>query len=110
VTDAGAAPLDDVEVTAYQWHVAEEWWQPVAWSGTDGSGDYDLGGLPAGTYRIGFGDYDGAHVAEYWDDSVTVEGADDVTVSLGGTVTGRERGPDPHAVAVTSRPTAKIKA
>lgn len=47
------------------------------------SGEYRLGPLPAGEYRVQFSDYAGALVPEYFDDSETWSDARPITVALG---------------------------
>ena len=50
---------------------------------TGSDGTYDIGGLPTGTYRVGFEDYSGEYVGEYYDDAASVETATDVPVTAG---------------------------
>ena len=56
---------------------------------TNAAGEYDLGGLKAGTYRIGFSTYSGGYLAEYWDDAATVDAATDIVVGASATVSGK---------------------
>ena len=88
VTGVGGGALADVDVTAYQWDAVDEYWEQVAYASTNGSGEYDLRGLRAGTYRIGFKDPTGDHVSEYFDDARTVRSATDVVVGTDATVSG----------------------
>ena len=46
---------------------------------TNAAGEYDLGGLKAGTYRLGFSST-GGYISEYWDDAATVQTATDIVV------------------------------
>lgn len=90
VTGADGSPVVDGLVSAYQWDAESEYWAWAFYAQTDATGAYDVGGLPTGTYRIGFWDYTGRHLEEYWDDAATVESATDVPVTQGATVTGRD--------------------
>ena len=58
ITGAVTAPdgtgLADVEVAAYRWSPLSGSWDDVSYGETDASGNYDVGSLPAGSYRIGF--------------------------------------------------------
>ena len=86
-TGTNAPGLADVYVTAYR-NVgttnAPEW--EVATEATTGSnGTYDLGGLAAGTYRVGF-EPTSDHFGEFYDNKATIEEATDVTVTAGASV------------------------
>ena len=54
VTDASGAPLPGIDVYAYVWEAVGSSWNYLANGYTDASGAYDIGGLPAGTYRVCF--------------------------------------------------------
>jgi hypothetical protein len=87
VKDAGGGALRGITVTAYRWH--DDYWgfyTSVRVSGA--AGTYDLGGLPAGTYRVGFSDVEGTYAAEYYDDKLSVDLAADVSVTAGATTPG----------------------
>ncbi|WP_315636503.1 MULTISPECIES: carboxypeptidase regulatory-like domain-containing protein [Microbacterium] len=58
----------------------------AATTGVDGT--YEVGGIPAGSYRLQFGPADPALAAEYWDDSYTWSEATLITVTELQTVTG----------------------
>ena len=55
---------------------------------TAADGSYDLGGLPTGSYRIGFSDDAGAYVGEYYNNKPTLDLADNVGVTAGATTSG----------------------
>ena len=79
-----------MSVAPYQKEAGSGLWQQVSMSvGTNAAGDYDLGGLKAGTYRLGFSTYSGGHIAEYWDDADSVESATDIVVGASATVAGK---------------------
>ena len=44
-----------------------------------------MGGLPTGTYRVGFRDESGQYLGEYYDNATSVETATDVPVTAGAT-------------------------
>ena len=47
-----------------------------------------LAGLPTGTYRVGFFDWSGVYLTEYYDDAPDVDSATDVAVAAEATTTG----------------------
>lgn len=88
VTDAAGNPLAKLLVTAFQ--AVDGEWRQVTSTMTFYEPQYELSGLEAGIYRIRFADgYEGFFSeSEFWDDSATVEAADDVTVVVGETTGG----------------------
>ncbi len=80
---------DDVSNQA----VANAWVLAIGPSGIAGgtttaaNGSYTIAGLPAGAYRLTFVDPVGGRNQEYFDDSATYDGGDDVNVTGGGTAT-----------------------
>jgi 5-hydroxyisourate hydrolase-like protein (transthyretin family) len=90
VTGPGGSALAGVYVAAYRWDGDQEWWDEVGVDYTDGSGAYDVSGLPTGTYRLGFyDDYDRGYRTEYWNDAASIGRADDIAVTAEQTVTGK---------------------
>jgi hypothetical protein len=103
----GTTPLVGINVVAYQWNAEWECWDWVSSSGTDVSGNYDIGGLASGTYRVQFYDPNGVYVDEAYDDTsaiylgtdivvpaeTTVEDID-ASLSEGSHITGTVTGPD----------------
>ncbi|TNC42929.1 carboxypeptidase regulatory-like domain-containing protein, partial [Mumia zhuanghuii] len=102
VTGADSRPLEGAEITVYE--ADEEWggWSPVTYASTDDSGHYVATALAAGTYRVKIEPQDSRHTDEYWNDAVSLDEADDITVaaeadvsgidaalSLGSSITGR---------------------
>jgi|GEM_PF-1682413 len=56
------------------------------WNGlakTDEDGHYDVGGLKNGYYRVGFFDWSGKYVNEYYNDAPTLETAAKIVVTIG---------------------------
>lgn len=91
VTSADVA-LAGIGVVAYQERVYDgvAYWEGVQYADTDGAGNYDLGGLAGGTYRVGFEDQadDATYGSEFFDDQPSVLLAENVVVGAAGTVTG----------------------
>ena len=93
VTKSGGTGLEDIEVTAYEFvnhGGGDTGWEPLNSVATNGDGTYSIGGLPAGTYRIGFDDFEnGAYAGEYFNNKKSVESAEDVKVNVGATASGK---------------------
>lgn len=83
VTGPGGVPLGSIEVAVYRPVGGGEWdWFRSAQ--TNGNGVYQVKGLPAGTYKIGFHDWmTGQYLEEYFNDKLTIEAANVVTLSEG---------------------------
>ena len=83
----GTNPLADINAAAYRWSGSSwDWWESGV---TDENGDYEIGGLPAGTYRVEFNDwYNGDHLSEFYDDAADLDSATDIIVPATSTVTG----------------------
>ncbi len=79
-------PLPSATVTVYQ-HNGNSWSIQGSTS-TQAGGSYTLGGLSAGTYRIGFSHGAGGFVAEYYDNTTTFEEATDIVLEGGQARTG----------------------
>ena len=88
VTKTGGTAVGDASVTVYQ-HVDDEfgsYWDQVGFAQTESDGTYDVGGLSAGTYRLGFEDNDGVLISEFFDNKPDVESATDIVVGSDVTV------------------------
>ncbi|KJQ55764.1 Cna protein B-type domain protein [Microbacterium sp. SA39] len=70
------APLENVGVQAL-----DERNEIVGATQTDAAGDYSLGGLPAGTYRIRFGTDAPDLLSEFWNDAYSFGAATPVTLT-----------------------------
>ena len=90
----GITPLERIWVTAYQYveDVGWAYWCVVGSDFTDTNGEYDVGGLPAGTYLVGFANGGfvelANYVGEYYDNVPSIEEAADITVAAGETISG----------------------
>ena len=77
--------LQYVFVTAYRFNGSE--WESRMLTATGHDGTYDIGGLPAGTYRLGFSDtYNDLYFPEYYDNVPDIENATDISVTVAGTI------------------------
>ena len=87
LTRRGGIAAAGVFVVAYRNDGAG--WNPVGGVTTLGSGDYDLAGVPSGTYRLVFVDeLENRYVTEYWDDAASVETATSIVLAAPETVAG----------------------
>lgn len=80
VTDPSGLGISDIDVTAWVFDAQWDEWTPWYWSYTDTNGYYDIGGLPAGIYRVEFLDYEGRWQTEYYDNAPAIEQATSVAV------------------------------
>jgi hypothetical protein len=83
-------PLQGIIVSAYRKVVDEDgtsWQSFQRYASTDEGGSYAIDDLPAGTYRIGFVDYDGNFVEEFYNDKAAVDaaGVEEFTLATGET-------------------------
>ena len=88
VTGPTGDPLYGVDVKAYR--QSAEGWREVGETWSTDDGGFELGSLSTGTYRIGFDDYLGGHLSEFYDDAATLGAASDITVTAGQTTRGRD--------------------
>ena len=90
VTGPDGTGLSNVSVSAYQKAPGSSFWNLMGMSTfTNSAGEYDLGGLKAGTYRIGYSTYGGAFLREFWDNAMSVDAASDIVVGASATVSGK---------------------
>jgi len=83
--DDGGIPLENIQVTAYRWNGS--WWNWVSYDYTDENGDYRIGGLVAGTYRVRFSDWTSQYIGETYDGFLNIwpyDGGTDIDVPGGG--------------------------
>jgi hypothetical protein len=64
-------------------------WKYVTSTLTDANGDYSLGGLGAGDYRLKFNDPNDAYLTEYYNGKSTLDTADTINVTAATTVSGK---------------------
>ena len=90
VTDASGAALSAIEAEAQVFDVVGGYWSTEGWGYTQSDGTYQIGGLPAGTYRVCFWDWNtGTYLGECYDDAgADVNNATDIAVIAGRTTTG----------------------
>lgn len=86
VTNAQNVTLPAVNVTVGRYY-SGQWQESWAETQTDEQGRYHVGGLPAGTYRIGFSDVEWNYIPEYYNNKPDAAGADNIPVAEGQTVT-----------------------
>jgi 5-hydroxyisourate hydrolase-like protein (transthyretin family) len=88
VTDQDGSPLEEISVSVYQYDAKDEWWHWVTGAETDEFGEYSLGGLAAGNYRVEFRDYYGEYAVEYYENSPDLDSAKDIVVAKSTDVSG----------------------
>ncbi len=79
VTDAAGKPLQNLEADLYYWN-GKEWDWYGYYENIDSNGHYELKGLSAGTYRIGFWDDSGTYAMKYYKDAHFVQNSTNVVV------------------------------
>ena len=104
----GTTGLGRVEISPQRWE-GNQWtsFSHRVQASTDSLGNYTLFGLPPGNYRLEINDPDNIYITEFYNDSTSVESAEDITVgagetrggfnaslAIGGRITGRVTGPD----------------
>ena len=50
----GTTVLEGIQVVAYSWNSEDQWWDWIQSANTDAAGEYEIGGLAAGIYRVQF--------------------------------------------------------
>jgi hypothetical protein len=89
VTDSGGGALADTEVWAYAFdRDAGAWAKTRGNTLTDPTGSYLLTGLHPGAYRVCAEPRDGVHRQECWQETATVDGANDVDAPEGAVAQG----------------------
>ena len=96
VTGPDGEPMSGVTVKPYVLDAASGRWRPIDLVdqgstlsvGTDRTGAFDVAGLRAGTYRLGFSSDYGVEAREFWDDVPSVDRATDIVVGVGATSSG----------------------
>lgn len=70
VTDSSGQPIEGISVQSYVRQQYSDWyyWNWAGSANTDSDGNYSIGGLIAGTYRVRFEDNNGVYTPEVYDD------------------------------------------
>jgi protocatechuate 3,4-dioxygenase beta subunit len=85
----GVTPLAGIYVTAYDDRDSDEWWDYVKGATTNENGEYLIGGLSHGTYRVQFEDYDkGLYATKCYGGPAAVNSAENVILSKSSTLEG----------------------
>ncbi|NCF68959.1 MAG: hypothetical protein GWP61_23605 [Chloroflexi bacterium] len=85
VTD-GTKPLNGILVEVYRWTGSGYDWSNL--TTTDASGNYDVGNLSSGIYRVQFSDMAGVYFPEYYDNAPDLDSATDISVTTGSVTSG----------------------
>jgi len=89
VTNESGVPLLGINVAAYQYRQEYGgYYSQVSWATSNSNGEYSIQGLSQGAYRIQFYDSNQQYLPEYYDNALTVESAQDITVMGSGRVSG----------------------
>ncbi|NUS40138.1 MAG: hypothetical protein HOP97_00705, partial [Terrabacter sp.] len=91
VTTLSGEPVEGAPVAVYERDAVSGFWTTRAYARTSSSGQYDVGRLPAGTYRVGVPGPDdnqgqSDYLEQYWPNSTTVASAGDIIVGGAATV------------------------
>jgi len=84
VTRPNGAALSGIQVEAHRFN--GDWWQYVDSVSTDMNGQYSLGVLTAGDYRVRFRDWSGLYIGEWYDDAINEDDAATITLADNQTV------------------------
>lgn len=80
------ATLAGISVTAYIKNGVD--WDSAGSATTNSVGEYDIGGLEPGTYRVEFKDGDGEYLGIFYNQVADLASATDIVVAAGAIVTG----------------------
>ncbi|MCU0777853.1 MAG: carboxypeptidase regulatory-like domain-containing protein [Akkermansiaceae bacterium] len=83
LTDESSSGVPNIDIVVYRYNEAFFYWEELAYGFTDFDGNYSVGGLPVGTYRVGARDYSGNFEYVYYANATDVDSADDVEVTAG---------------------------
>lgn len=84
ITNEAGQSLQDIPITLYQLSDMTGEWYPSYWGSTDGLGNYSLGGLATGDYKVQFGNSSfSTYLPEYFTDKADLDSADLVSVITG---------------------------
>ncbi len=80
------APLEGISVSAYTWNGFS--WAMAGSAGTDENGDYEIGGLAEGIYRVQFVDGNGSYVNLVYYNAFDLDAGSDIDVGEAANVSG----------------------
>lgn len=84
----GSTPLEEIWVAAYRWNALHLAWEWVSVDWTDEDGNYSIGGLPGGTYRVQFSGSSEEFVTEVYENAAKLADGRDIVVAASSTVYG----------------------
>ena len=90
VTDTSGAAVPNLTVTAWRKGGGPTGWTYAKASPTDATGRYEIGKLGAGTYRVCFEVGGSSFLSECWNDAGRIADAQDVDVTVGARVSGKD--------------------
>ncbi|MCU0286523.1 MAG: carboxypeptidase regulatory-like domain-containing protein, partial [Acidobacteria bacterium] len=80
ITDESGNGIENIHV-----YINDLGYSVVAYASTDSQGNYSVGGIPTGDYKIFFRGYQQNYVPEWYNDKATFDTADQVSVTVGQT-------------------------
>ncbi len=80
VVDSTDTELEDVRCTAYRYDPRSKTWQPVLSTGTIPTGQYIIGPVEPGTYKVEFSPNEKTHIGEWYNNKADEKDADKITV------------------------------
>lgn len=84
----GTTPLREVTVSCFRWNSDRARWDLAGAAFPEEDGSYSTGGLLAGVYRLGFSNWSGDYVDEYYQNVPDLDSASDLTVQVGTVLSG----------------------
>lgn len=85
VRNSGSNPIGGIEVSAINTSTGEYYYGYTGETGT-----YTVPGLPTGSYKLLFTDYDTGYASEYWDNQPSFASATPISVTAGATMSGKD--------------------
>jgi 5-hydroxyisourate hydrolase-like protein (transthyretin family) len=84
ITDSSETGIPNINVYVYRFNETFSYWETIGYGYTDENGNYLVGGLPSGSYKVGaFSDSGASYKEKYYTDSQNISDADDVSVTVG---------------------------
>jgi 5-hydroxyisourate hydrolase-like protein (transthyretin family) len=88
LADDSSIGVSNIDIVIYRYNEALFYWEDYAYGFTDFDGNYSVGGLPGGTYRVGARDYSGTYGDVYYANATDLDSANDVEVTAGAITSG----------------------